>query len=410
MSTTREPPLSPGASSGPAGTDRPPSLDDRDARRPPRRRPGRRSLAVLLATTALVGGFAGAGALAMAGALGDGGSPTATTATMVVRSSSSASSGGSSTGLDAKAVYASASTGVVDITATGAGAPSAGPFGRGSSQSTATGSGFVVDGKGNIVTAAHVVDGATSIKVTFSDGTTRTATLAGRDDATDVAVLKVDASGLTLHPLTLGSSAALRVGDAVAAIGSPFGYEESLSTGVVSGLDRTIDAPNGFTVAHAIQTDAALNPGNSGGPILDSSGRVIGVADQIATGGSSQQSSGVGFAVPTDLIAAELGKLEAGQTVSHAYLGVSTTESAGSTGALVASVTGGSPAGSAGVKAGDVVTAFDGKKITGSSGLVAAIADRSPGEKAQLTIRRGSASRTLTVTLGTQPKSQSSAQ
>jgi putative serine protease PepD len=336
---------------------------------------------------------------------------TAATAATVVPSSSSASSGGSSTSIDAKAVYASASAGVVDITATGTGSSQAGPFGPGSSQSTAaTGSGFVVDGKGNIVTAAHVIDGATSIKATFSDGTTRTATLAGRDDATDVAVLKVDASGVTLHPLALGSSAALRVGDAVAAIGSPFGYQESLSTGVVSGLDRTIDAPNGFTVAHAIQTDAALNPGNSGGPILDSRGRVIGVADQIATNGSSQQSSGVGFAVPINLIAAELGKLGAGQTVSHAYLGVSTTESTSSTGALVASVTGSSPAASAGVKAGDVVTALDGKKITGSSGLVAAIAGRSPGDRVTLTIRRGSASRTLTVTLGTQPTSQSSAQ
>jgi putative serine protease PepD len=376
----------------------------------PPRWPGRRSLALLVATAALLGGFASAGALAVAGVLGDSGSTTATTATTVPPSLPSGASSGSTTSLDSHAVYASASAGVVQITATGAGSSQAGPFGGGSAQSTATGSGFVVDGKGQIVTAAHVVAGATSIKVTFSDGTTRTATLAGRDDATDVAVLKVDPSGLTLHPLTLASSAALHVGDAVAAIGSPFGYAESLSTGVVSGLDRTIAAPNGFTVAHAIQTDAALNPGNSGGPILDSGARVVGVADQIATNGSSQQSSGVGFAVPIDVIAAELHKLEAGRTVSHAYLGVSTTASTSSTGALVASVTGGSPAASGGVKAGDVVTAFDGKKITGSSGLVAAIAGRSAGDKAELTIRRGSASRTLAVTLGTQPTSQSAAQ
>jgi S1-C subfamily serine protease len=392
MSTTREPPLFPGAGSGgPGGPDR---LDDHDGRRPPRQRPGRRALAALLATSAILGGFASAGALAVAGVLGDGGSPTATTATTVLRSVSNDTSGSASASLDAKAVYASASAGVVDITATGAGSAPVGPFGRGSSQSTATGSGFVADGTGSVVTAAHVVDGATSIKVTFANGTTRTATLAGKDDATDVAVLKVDPSGLSLHPLTLGSSGALRVGDAVAAIGSPFGYAESLSTGVVSGLDRTIDAPNGFTVAHAIQTDAALNPGNSGGPILDSGGRVIGVADQIATGGSSQQSSGVGFAVPIDLVAAELG----------------TTASTASTGALVASVTGGSPAASGGVQHGDVVTAFDGRKITGSSGLVAAIAGRSPGDKVQLTVRRGSGSRTLTVTLGNQPRSQSPAQ
>jgi S1-C subfamily serine protease len=401
MSTTPHPWLSPGASAH-----RPDPLDDPDRRRPPRRWPGRRSLAVLLITTALMGGLASAGALALAGVLGGNGSTTATT---VVQSSSSDSSGtSSSTGLDANAIYAGASAGVVDITATGTGSSQPSPFGQGSSQSTATGSGFVVDGKGHIVTAAHVVDGATSLKVTFSDGTTRTATLAGKDDASDVAVLNIDPSGLTLHPLTLGSSASLHVGNPVVAIGSPFGYQESLSTGVVSGVDRTIQAPNGFTVAHAIQTDAALNPGNSGGPILDSGGRVIGVADQIATNGSSDQSSGVGFAVPIDLIAGELGKLEAGQTVTHPYLGVSTTESTSSTGALVASVTAGSPAASAGLHAGDVVTAFDGQKISGSSDLVAAIGAKAPGDKVDVTIRRASGSQTLTVTLGTQPKSQSS--
>jgi membrane-associated protease RseP (regulator of RpoE activity) len=173
-------------------------------------------------------------------------------------------------------------------------------------------------------------------------------------------------------------------------------------------VDRTIQAPNGFTVAHAIQTDAALNPGNSGGPILESSGRVIGVADQLATGGSSEQSSGVGFAVPIDVIATELGKLEARQTVTHAYLGVTTTESTSSTGAPVASVTAGSPAASAGLNQGDIVTAFDAEKISGSGDLVAAIAAKAPGDKFDVSIRRGSESRTLTVTLGSQPKSQSS--
>jgi S1-C subfamily serine protease len=122
-------------------------------------------------------------------------------------------------------------------------------------------------------------------------------------------VLSVDPSGLTLHPLALGSSASLGVGDAVAAIGDPFGYQRSISTGIVSGLDRTISAPNGFTVAHAIQTDAALNPGNSGGPVLESSGRVVGIVDQIATNGSSEANTGVGFAVPIDLVKSELSQL-----------------------------------------------------------------------------------------------------
>jgi putative serine protease PepD len=357
-----------------------------------------------MTTTALLGGAASTGVLALTGALGNDAQAATTT---VVPASTSNTSDTSSANVDAKAIYASASGGVVEITATGTGASQPGPFGQGSSQSTATGSGFVVDGAGHIVTAAHVIDGATSIKVTFSDGVTRTATLAGRDDATDVAVLKVDPSGLKLHPLTLGNSAALGVGDALVVIGSPFGYEESVSTGIVSGLDRTIQAPNGYTVAHAIQTDAALNPGNSGGPILDSSGRVVGIADQVATGGADQ-SSGVGFAVPIDLVTGELHKLEAGQTVSHAYLGVGTTQSTGTTGAGVGSVTAGSPAASAGLKAGDIVTAVDGKQITSSSDLVAAIAARAPGDRIDLTVRRGSNTLTLTATLGTQPTTQHS--
>jgi S1-C subfamily serine protease len=207
--------------------------------------------------------------------------------------------------------------------------------------------------------------------------------------------------------LTLGSSAALGVGDSVVAIGSPFGYQESVSTGIVSGLDRTIQAPNGYTVAHAIQTDAALNPGNSGGPVLDSSGRVIGIADQIATGGA-EQSSGVGFAVPIDLVAGELHQLEAGQTVKHSYLGVSTTQAAGTTGALVGSVAASGPAASAGLKAGDIVTAIDGKQIAGSGDLVAAIAARAPGDRIQLSVHRGSNTLTLTATLGTQPATHGS--
>ena len=205
---------------------------------------------------------------------------------------------------------------MVDITSRGVTTTSGGgsPFGGPSqSQSTATGTGFVVDGKGHIVTAAHVVDGASSITVKFQDGTTRTAKLLGKDNATDVAVLSVDPSGLTLHPLALGSSASLDVGDQVAAIGDPFTYERSLSTGIVSGLDRTISAPNGFTVAHAIQTDAALNPGNSGGPVLDAGGKVIGIVDQIATNGSSDTSSGVGFAVPIDLVRSELSTARGGR-------------------------------------------------------------------------------------------------
>ena len=380
--------------------DRPPRGPDRPAppegRPPGRRPPGRRTIAAAVAAAALLGGAAGGGVVAVTG-----GDPAATST--VVQPAASAAGDTSSAALDSSAVFASVSPGVVEIAASGVRSTQPGPFGQGSAPSTATGSGFVVDDEGHIVTAAHVVDGASTVKVTFSDGTTRTATVTGKDDATDVAVLKFNPSGLNLHPLELGSSASLGVGDALAAIGSPFGYEESLSTGIVSGLDRTIQAPNGFTVSHAVQTDAAMNPGNSGGPIVDSSGRVIGIADQIATDGSAEQSSGVGFAVPIDLVKSELADLQAGRTVEHAYIGIGTGEAPGTTGALVGSVTAGGPAQSAGLKAGDVVTAIGGKKITGSGDLVSAIASHAPGDRIEITVRRGSDTKTVTATLGTQP-------
>jgi putative serine protease PepD len=391
MSATLTPPpqyTGPGEG-GPTGPDPHPGTESRW--------PGRRGLVALVAVTALLGGGVGAGAVALTG----NDSPASATTTVLQPT-------GDAETTMTQQIYSSASPGVVQITAGGI-ASQSGPFGQGGGSQTATGSGFVVDANGHIVTAAHVVDGASSVKVTFSDGTSRTATVVGKDDATDVAVLKIDPSGLTLHPLALGRSAGLTVGDALVAIGSPFGYPESVSTGIVSGLDRTIQAPNGFTVAHAIQTDAALNPGNSGGPILDSSGRVIGIADQIATNGSSQQSSGVGFAVPIDLVAGELGALESGKTVHHSYLGVSSSDSTTATGALVGAVAPGSPAAAAGVRTGDIITAVDGRPITGSGGLVAAVASHSPGQQVALTVRRGSGTQTLNVTLGTQPKSTGSA-
>jgi putative serine protease PepD len=350
---------------------------------------------------AILGGGAGAGLVLATGA-GD-----RTTTTTVTQAASATRETSSTAGaLNASTLYANTAAGVVDITSRGIASSSGGgsPFGGPSQSSTATGTGFVVDGKGHIVTAAHVVQGASSISVKFQDGTTRTAKLLGTDEATDVAVLSVDPSGLTLHPLSLGSSAALGIGDQVAAIGDPFTYERSLSTGIVSGLDRTISAPNGFTVAHAIQTDAALNPGNSGGPVLDASGQVVGIVDQIATNGSSDTSSGVGFAVPIDLVKSELGQLEAGKTVHHAYLGVATSTADSATpGALVQSVTSGGPAADAGLRSGDVVTSIGTSAIHGTNDLVAAIAAHEPGDRVELTVRRGSQTVELTATLGTQP-------
>ena len=385
----------------PGGSPPPPAPPGRGGRGP-----RRRGLALLLILTALGGGVAGAGLLLLTGA-GDGTTTTttvteATTAAAAQRSDASNASGG----LDARTLYANANPGVVDITSRGISSSGGGasPFGGSNQSATATGTGFVVDGKGHIVTAAHVVEGASSISVKFQDGTTRTAKVLGTDEATDVAVLSIDPSGLTLHPLALGSSASLSIGDEVAAIGDPFTYDRSLSTGVVSGLDRTISAPNGFTVAHAIQTDAALNPGNSGGPVLDASGRVIGIVDQIATNGSSQTSTGVGFAVPIDLVRSELSKLEAGQTVRHAYLGVSTSDlGTGTAGALIQSVSSSGPAASAGLRSGDMVTRIGSAAIKGTNDLVAAVAAHAPGDRVQVTVKRGSSTQTVTVALGTQP-------
>jgi putative serine protease PepD len=378
----------------------PPRRDPPSQPGPPTGGPGRRRLAAMLVASALVGGVASGAVVAAVG--NDGGSTTT-----IVRPETNRTISSSGSGLDAKSLYAAAAPGVVDITSRGVSAETQSPFGGPAQQGTATGTGFVVDNDGNIVTAAHVVDGASSITVTFQDGTTRTAKLLGKDDATDVAVLKVDASGLTLHPLALGSSAALGAGDDLAVIGDPFGYQRSISTGIVSGLDRTIQAPNGFTVAHAIQTDAAMNPGNSGGPVLNANGQVIGIADQIATGGSTEANTGVGFLVPIDLVKAELPQLKAGQKVQHAYLGVSTGDasSAKSTGALVGSVAQGGPAGSAGLRAGDVVTQIGSAKVSDSGDLVAAIATHKPGEKVDITIRRNGSTQKITVTLGTQPSS-----
>jgi putative serine protease PepD len=377
-----------------------------------RRFGGRGPLALLLVTSALLGGGASAGILAASGELGGGHTTT------VIQRASSTTAGTASTGtssLNADALYTSASAGVVDITAKGVSTgaqQSTGPFGQAPqpTQTTATGTGFEVDQQGHIVTAAHVVDGASSVTVKLADGTTRKATVLGKDDATDVAVLKIDPSGLTLHPLKLGSSASLAVGDQLAAIGDPFGYDRSLSTGIVSGLDRTIQAPNGFSVAHAIQTDTAMNPGNSGGPILDASGAVVGIADQIATDGSSQQSSGVGFAIPSDLVSSELSTLEAGKQVNHAYLGVSTSAATSNTlGVSVASVASSGPASAAGLRAGDVITKLGSTTINDQGDLVAAIAAHKPGDQVAVTVRRGSGTQQLQVTLGTQPALSGSA-
>jgi S1-C subfamily serine protease len=317
--------------------------------------------------------------------------------------------GGAQAAFNPAAIYANAAPGVVAITATGAPSSQTAlpfPFGpSGQQQITDTGTGFVIDSKGDILTASHVVAGASSITVKFQNGAVRGARVLGTDSSTDVAVLHVNPSGLTLDPLPLGSAQSLVVGDPLAVIGDPFGYNRSLSTGVVSALDRTIQAPNGFSVAHAIQTDAAINPGNSGGPVLNSQGQVVGIVDQIAAPSSRAASdTGVGFAVPIDVVRSELSQLEAGQTVAHAYLGVSTEQAPGNAqGALVAGVAPGSPAATAGLTAGEEITAINATAVSGPSQLVARIAALKPRDPITLTIKRAGRTVTLTATLGTQP-------
>src|SRR5919201_3882721 len=197
------------------------------------------------------------------------------------------------------------------------------PFGD-SSQGTATGSGFVIDTKGNILTNAHVVEGASQIAVRFGDSNLIKATLVGRDPSTDLALIRVNPKSADLHPLTLGDSSKISVGDPTIAIGNPFGFDRTVTTGIVSALQRQITAPNNFTINNVIQTDAAINPGNSGGPLLDAQGRVIGITSQIATGGNGNGNVGIGFAIPINTAKAAVPQLEKSGKVQHAYIGIST--------------------------------------------------------------------------------------
>src|SRR3954468_541281 len=294
----------------------------------------------------------------------------------------------------------------------------------------ATGSGFVIDRKGTILTNAHVVAGATKVTVQFADRHVVDATILGRDESTDLAILKVDAKPSELDPLTLGSSQGVQVGDPTIAIGNPFGLERTLTTGVVSATKRTIQAPNGFEIDGVIQTDAAINPGNSGGPLLDAAGRVIGINSQIETGGSGTGNVGIGFAMPIDTARRLLPELERNGRVDRGFLGVTSLGIDSSLddlnlpvrhGALVQTVSPGSPAARAGIRGGDtvaqldgntlrlggdIVTAVDGKKIASADDLANAIAGKRKGDKVKIDIVRDGDKRTVTATLAARPASQ----
>ncbi|HEX6780593.1 MAG TPA: trypsin-like peptidase domain-containing protein [Solirubrobacterales bacterium] len=306
------------------------------------------------------------------------------------------------------------------------------PFGEVEPESggTATGSGFVIDGEGHILTNNHVVEGASKVTVKLGDSEkTWDAEVVGTDPATDVALLDVDAPDNEIHPLTLGRSAEAEVGDPVVAIGNPFGLDRTVTSGIVSALQRQIQAPNGFSISHVIQTDAAINPGNSGGPLINAAGEVIGINAQIATGGGGNGNVGIGFTIPIDTVKAELEQLKTKGEVDHAFIGISggtiTSELAKAVnlpveeGVIVQSVVQDGPADKAGIEAGgtsatingeevrlggDIITEVDGEKLKTMEELVEIIQESKPGDELELTILRGGNEKTADVTLGTQPK------
>jgi S1-C subfamily serine protease len=322
-------------------------------------------------------------------------------------------------------VYREVADGVVEITASGIAGDGASPFGQQQPQG-ATGSGFVYDDQGHVVTNYHVVEGAQSVEVTAPDGTSYEARVVGSDPSTDLAVLEVDAPRDALKPLAIGDSKALEVGEQVVAIGSPYGLEETVTAGIVSALDRRITSPNGFAIDDAIQTDAAINHGNSGGPLVNMQGEVVGVNSQIET--ESGGNVGIGFAVPSNTVRSIVSQLLTSGQVEHAFLGVgvetipaNVAEELGETaGAAVVRVSEGSPAADAGLRAatdsraidgipyptgGDVITAVDGTKVSTSEELQDAIADHGSGDQIELTVVRDGQTRSVEVTLGSRPTS-----
>jgi putative serine protease PepD len=348
----------------------------------------RNTIVAAIAAAAVVGGGAGAAITAVA----DHSSRAAATTTTVVTKATTVANGDLTVGQVAKL----ATKCVVEIDATTSASNSPFPYGGSGSQS-AEGTGFVYDTKGDIVTNEHVVDGASSLKVKFEDGSTYTATVVGSDSSTDVAVVHVDAPAAKLHPLTLADSSQVAVGDGVVAIGNPFGLDGTVTSGIVSALGREIAAPDNTPIEGAIQTDAAINHGNSGGPLLDLKGDVIGITSQIQSEGGG--SDGVGFAVPSNTVKAIASQLIESGKAQHALLGVTPTSAKNGVG--ISTVEKGSAAEDAGLKVGDVITAVDGKAVTQPEQLRAIIAARKPGDTLTLTIRRGGSTKTVKATLGT---------
>src|SRR6266545_658572 len=304
------------------------------------------------------------------------------------------------TGLSVSDIYQRTQKGVVEITVTTS--QSTNPFG-GQQTQQAQGSGFVYDSNGRIITNQHVVEGATSISVRFWNGKTYKAELVGSDPSTDLAVIRVDAPAAVLTPLPLADSHAVAVGDNVVAIGSPFGLENTVTSGIVSALHRQMTSPNNFSIDDSIQTDAAINHGNSGGPLLNAEGQVIGVNAQIES--DSGGNDGVGFAIPSNIVKSIVSELISTGKAEHAYLGVSLAAPENGAGARITGTCSGAPAASAGLRTGDVVTAFAGQKVSSVDTLRFAVDAKKPGDHINVTFLRSGKSKTATVTLGTRPAS-----
>jgi S1-C subfamily serine protease len=388
---------------------------------------------VALVAAAALGGAVAVGAVALLGGLDR---STTTVVTETAREPRTLASPADA--MSVNEIYERAAPGVVQITATPNSQtsidprlldPSADPLPQ-TPEAPALGSGFVVDKAGHIVTNFHVIEGGDEIRVSFSNRDTVEANLVGTDPSTDLAVLQVDVDASALTPLPLGDSDDVRVGDPVVAIGNPFGLDRTATAGIVSALQRLITAPNDFAIDHVIQTDAPINRGNSGGPLLDAHGEVIGVNTQIETGGISTGNVGIGFAVPSNTVEDVVAQILQTGRVEHAYLGIAgraVTDDFAETynlpvdaGVLVEDVRPGTGAAKAGLEAGetevvvagvtyvlggDIIVAVDGERISSTEELRGAIAAHKPGDKIKLRFYRDKKAKSVTVTLGQRPAS-----
>ncbi len=357
----------------------------------------------------IIGGAVAGGVIALVIASGHG-SSTRNVTTTVVQSSTRAvpTAFSSGSGMSINQIYKADSPGVVDIIVTTSGGQGQSLFGGGggSQSSQAEGAGVMYDTKGDILTDEHVVAGATSVKVNLSNGKSYPAKVLGTDASTDVGVIHIDAPASELHPIAFADSDTAQVGDPVVAIGSPFQLPETTTSGIVSQTGRSIQAPNGYTIPGAIQTDAAINPGNSGGPLLDASAHVLGLNDQIETNnstvGGEGSSSGVGFAIPSNSVKRIADGIIQGNPIKHPYVGIQ-LGSGPNGGAEIGSVQPSSPATTAGLQTGDIVTAVNGKTVTTTDQLIATLDTYSPGTGITMTIQRHGQTKQVKVKLGTRP-------